>query len=169
MSVTLGLVSILVLYLVLVPHGNAAANLVVGQAAPDFTVDALDGTKVRLSELKGKPVVINFWATWCGPCRKEMPDMEAVYQQFKAAGLQVYGINVGESKVSISDFVNKVGATFPIAVDTHEEAQNAYKILPIPATFFIDANGTIKSIYQYQMSRSQIEAEVIRLLGNIER
>lgn len=170
MAVTLGLASVFMLFLLLYPHKSAAeVTLAVGQQAPDFTVEAMDGSKVRLADLKGKPVVINFWASWCTPCRKEMPDFEAVYKQFAPSGLQLYGINVGESKVSISDFVNQVGATFPIAVDTDEEAQNAYKILPIPATFFIGADGKIKGIYQYQMSRSQIEAEVVRLLGNIER
>ncbi|HYG57970.1 MAG TPA: redoxin domain-containing protein [Symbiobacteriaceae bacterium] len=166
MAVILGMSSVAVLALLLVPRGDASANLVAGEAAPDFALQALDGTQVRLADLKGKPVVINFWASWCSPCRKEMPDFEVMYQQYREQGLVVLGINVGEPRVTVADFRQQVGVTFPILTDVHEDAQSAYKILPLPATFFVDRSGTIRSIYQYQMSRSQMETEVLRLLGN---
>lgn len=169
MSVCLAIAAVFMVFVLLVPRGGAQTTLVIDQPAPDFTLESVDGGQVRLSDLKGKPVIINFWASWCGPCRKEMPDFQAVYEQYKDAGLQVYGINVGESKVAVRDFRETVGAKFPVLLDTHEEAQNAYKILPLPATFFVDSGGKIRAIYQYQMSRSQMEAEVLRLLGNTER
>ena len=165
MSVTLGLASVLILFLLLVPRSDASESLAVGQPAPDFDLQALDGTRVRLSDLKGEPVVINFWASWCKPCRNEMPDFEEIYHTYKEKGLQVYGINVGESKVTVADFREQVGVTFPNLIDANEQAQSAYKILPLPATFFVDRTGTIQAIYQYQMSRSQMEAEVLRLLS----
>lgn len=165
MSVTLGIAGLFVAILLLVPQSRAGATLVAGEQAPDFQLESLDGQPVRLSELKGQPVVINFWASWCGPCRKEMPDFEAMHARYKEQGLRVYGINVGESKVAVADFARQVGVSFPILIDTTEEAQTAYKILPLPATFFVDRQGTIRAIYQYQMSRSQIEAETLRLLG----
>lgn len=165
MSVTLAVSAVLVLMLMLVPRTGAETTLVVGQAAPDFNLPTLDGGRVKLSDLKGKPVVVNFWASWCTPCRREMPDFQAVYDKYKAQGLELYGINVGESNVAVTDFQKQVGTTFPILIDEGEHAQTAYKILPLPATFFIDRSGTIRALYQYQMSHAQIETEVLRILG----
>jgi cytochrome c biogenesis protein CcmG, thiol:disulfide interchange protein DsbE len=165
MSVCLGIASVFILFMLLAPRSDASAQLVTGQAAPDFTVQTLDGEAVKLSDLKGQPVVLNFWASWCGPCRKEMPDLEAVYQKYKENGLQVIGVNVGDSKVAVSNFQSQVQTTFPLWLDLKEEAQQSYKILPIPATFFVDRNGTIRAIYQFQMSGAQIESEVLRLMN----
>jgi len=111
-------------------------------------------------------VVLNFWATWCQPCRREMPDFQYVYDLYREHGLHVYGINVGESRVAVADFQRRVGVSFPIMIDATEEVQTAYKILPLPATFFIDSDGVIRGIYQHQMSRAQIESEVARLIAH---
>ncbi|HWI64023.1 MAG TPA: redoxin domain-containing protein [Symbiobacteriaceae bacterium] len=165
MSVTLGVASLLILLLMLVPRTGAEATLVAGQQAPDFDLPALDGGRVKLADLKGKPVVVNFWASWCGPCRREMPDFQALYDKYKEMGLEIYGINVGESKIAVADFRSKVQTSFPVLIDEGDQAQNAYRILPLPATFFIDRTGTIRGIYQYQMSRAQMEVEILRILG----
>lgn len=166
MSVTLGLSVVLVLWLLLVPRSDAETTLRVGQAAPDIVLPQADGgPSVRLSALKGKPVILNFWATWCGPCAKEMPDLQAVYDKYKGQGLQLYGVNVGESKVVVNSYRKQHDVAFPVLLDLEDKAQNAYKILPIPATFFIDKAGQIRAIYQFQMSRQQMEAEVLRLLA----
>jgi cytochrome c biogenesis protein CcmG/thiol:disulfide interchange protein DsbE len=164
-GVSLGIASFLILLLMLIPRSEADTVLQVGQAAPDFALESLTGEKVRLSDLKGKPVVINFWATWCPPCRKEMPEFQQVYDQYRDAGLQFYAINVGESKVAVEDYRQRLGVHFPILIDKNEEAQTAYKILPLPSTFFIDREGIIRGVYQYQMSLPQIEDEVKRLLA----
>jgi cytochrome c biogenesis protein CcmG, thiol:disulfide interchange protein DsbE len=165
MSVFLGLGTIAVLLLLLIPHSDATTSLIAGQAAPAFDEPALAGGRVKLSDLKGKPVVLNFWASWCTPCRKEMPEFQAVYDKYKGQGLQIYGINVGESEVTVNDFLRRVGTSFPVLIDKDEKAQTDYKILPLPATFFIDRNGTIRAVYQFQMSQAQMETEVVRLLG----
>lgn len=166
MSVTLVISGLLILWLLLIPRGDANASLVVGQKAPDFDLVSLDGTRVRLSDLKGKPVVVNFWATWCTPCRKEMPEFQKVFADYKQNGLQVLGVNVGEPRVGIVEFTERVGVKFPILVDEKETVQTDYKIVPLPATFFIDKSGVIRAIYQYQMSTPQIEGEVQRLLAH---
>jgi len=165
MSVTLVITGLAIMGLLLVPRGEAQEALVVGQMAPDFDLELADGGQVRLSDLKGSPVVLNFWASWCGPCRKEMPDLQAAYEEYGGEGLKLYGINAGESKVAVQDFRTRVGTKFPVLLDRDDRAQVAYKILPLPATFFIDRSGRIRAIYQYQMSRTQIEAEIQRLLA----
>lgn len=165
MSATLISAALLMLWLMLLPRGVADEVLNVGQAAPDFDLESLEGPRIKLSELRGRPVVVNFWATWCTPCRREMPDFQSVYERYEQDGLMVIGLNVGEARVGIEQFKDQVGFQFPVLIDTEETTQTAYRILPLPATFFIDRTGKINAIYQHQMSRSQIESEVIRILA----
>ena len=165
-GVSLGLLAAVVFFMLLVPRTEAESVPQVGTPAPDFVLETLEGDGVvRLSDLAGQPVVINFWATWCPPCRKEMPDFQQVYDEYRQMGLQFYAVNVGESHVAVRDFAERLGVNLPILIDADESAQRAYHILPIPATFFIDRNGIVRGVYQYQMSLPQIEAEVQRLLA----
>jgi peroxiredoxin len=166
MSVILGAAVMVVLALLLVPRNQTWDSLIAGEPAPSFDLPALTGGRVKLADLKGKPVVLNFWASWCTPCRKEMPDFQALYDKYQDTGLQVYGINVGESKVTVENFRSQVGANFPILIDEGDQAQTAYRILPLPATFFIDGTGKIRAVYQYQMNRAQMESEITRLLSS---
>ncbi|MFZ5824412.1 MAG: redoxin domain-containing protein [Bacillota bacterium] len=164
-GVSLGVASLLVLLLMLIPRTGADTMLRVGEPAPDFELTTLEGETVKLSALRGKPVVVNFWATWCTPCRKEMPHFQEVVDKYGEQGLLLYGINVGESKVAVADFRDRVGVRFPLMIDADESVQTAYKILPLPATFFIDREGVIRGVYQFQMSLPQIEDEVKRLIA----
>lgn len=164
MGISLSIAGVLVLLLLLIPRSDAYAALTEGEAAPDFELVSLEGERVKLSELRGQPVVLNFWATWCTPCRKEMPEFQKLVDQYGEAGLKVYGINVGEAEVAVADFRERVGVRFPILIDEEETVQSDYRILPLPATFFVDQEGVIRGVYQYQMSLPQMEAEVTRLL-----
>lgn len=164
-GVSLSVFALLLFWLLLIPRGTTEPTLIAGDTAPEFDLPTMGGDRIRLSDLKGRPVVVNFWATWCTPCRKEMPDFQAMADRYGGEGLVVLGINVGESRIGIADFVQSVGVTFPILVDERETAQTDYRILPLPATFFIDRDGTIRSIYQFQMSRLQMETEALRILG----
>jgi peroxiredoxin len=165
MAGTLLFFSLLMGWLVLMPNSNAAAKLQVGQAAPTFSLPDRDGKTVSLADLKGRPVVLNFWASWCPPCRREMPEFAAALAKYKEKDLAFYAINVGESKVVVDAFLSQVGVDLPVLLDQGDEAQNAYKILPLPATFFIDRSGKITAIYETQMSLPQIETEVERILA----
>jgi len=109
----------------------------------DFTLPLLDGTKVTLSQFKGKVVFLNFWATWCGPCRSEMPSMEAVYQQLKDKGFEILAVNLGESKDKVSGFMNEYKLTFPSVLDERQIAGSQYNIRAIPTTYIIDRRGLI--------------------------
>lgn len=123
-------------------------NPIEGFIAPDFTLDLLDGGKLTLSELRGQPVMLNFWASWCLPCRSEMPAIEKVYRQHKDSGLVVIGLNLTsqDSETEADAFVQELGLTFPIALDRDGSARNRYQILGLPSTYFIDESGIIRSI-----------------------
>ena len=134
-----------------------------GFAAPDFTLDLLDGGQLTLSELRGHPVVLNLWASWCLPCRSEMPSIEQAYQDYKDAGLIVIGLNV-TSQDSESDaraFVQEFGLTFPIVLDRDGSVQSRYLLLGLPSTYFIDQTGTIRSvIVGGPMSEATIQSNI---------
>jgi len=109
----------------------------------DFTIPMLDGTMVNLSQLKGKVVFLNFWATWCGPCRSEMPSMEAVYQKLKDKGLEILAVNLGDSRDDVSAFMNNYKLNFPVGLDGKKLTGTYYHIQAIPTTYIIDRRGLI--------------------------
>lgn len=111
---------------------------------PDFTVYDIQGIPYRLSDFKGKPVVLNFWASWCGPCKSEMPDFETAYQKY---GNKIHFLMVNmtdgaqETVQSASGFISDIGYTFPVYYDTDSDAAMTYGVASIPTTFFIDTDG----------------------------
>jgi thiol-disulfide isomerase/thioredoxin len=109
----------------------------------DFSASRLDGTQVRLSALKGKVVFLNFWATWCPPCREEMPSMEALYQRFRGRGLEFLAVDIQEGKDEVAAFMKQFGLTFPAALDDTGKISAEYGIRGIPTTFIIDKEGGI--------------------------
>jgi len=115
-----------------------------GQAAPDFTLTNMLGQKVTLSALQGKVVILNFWATWCPPCKEEMPSMEMLYRKYKDQGLVILAVNAEEDgKELVENFLKKNPYTFPILLDSEAEVQNLYNIFRFPETLIIDRNGNI--------------------------
>ena len=109
----------------------------------NFTLPLPDGTKITLSQLKGKVVFLNFWATWCGPCRSEMPSMEAVYQRLKNRGFEILAVNLGDSKGKVTEFINEYKLNFPAVLDEKSITGSQYNIRAIPTTFIIDRRGLI--------------------------
>jgi thiol-disulfide isomerase/thioredoxin len=109
----------------------------------DFTLPLLDGTRTTLSQYKGKVVFLNFWATWCGPCRSEMPSMEAVYQRLKNRGFEILAVNLGDSRSEVSAFMNEYKLNFPAVLDEKNITGNYYNVQAIPTTYIIDRRGLI--------------------------
>ena len=114
-----------------------------GIAPVNFTLPLLDGTNVSLSQYKGKVVFLNFWATWCGPCRSEMPSMETVYQKLKDQGLEMLAVNLGESRNDVSAFMNQYRLSFPAVLDERSITGSYYNVQAIPSTYIIDRRGLI--------------------------
>ena len=135
-----------------------------GRPAPDFSLPLLDGSQLRLSDLRGKAVILNFWATWCPPCRTEMPDLEAVWRERGKDGLVIVGVDLGESPSSVQSFVTRVGVTYPIALDIDQRVGVLYATNSLPTTYFIDASGTIQDRYTGGMNKRVMTSKLAPLL-----
>jgi len=129
---------------------------VVDAPAPDFTLETVDGETIRLSEMQGKVVALNFWATWCGPCRLEMPDLQDRAELFPDQ-LVVLGVNFAETAEEVAAFREEVGIDFPLLLDPEGDVQRLYRVLGYPTTFFIDEQGTIRAQHIGLMSGGQLD------------
>jgi peroxiredoxin len=134
---------------------------VVGHPAPDFALPTLAGETVRLSDFKGKPVLVNFWATWCGPCRSEFPDFQKAAVD-NAEELVIIGINntTTDQKEQIPAFLAEFGITFLIVLDETGATAKAYNILGLPTSIFIDRNGNVNEIFTGPINKAYIEAKL---------
>ena len=117
-------------------------RVAVGRAAPDFTLQTLTGERFNLAEQRGRPIFLNFWATWCPPCRDEMPDMQKL-QQTLGDSILIVGIDMKESADTVREFVQDRGYTWTFVLDSDGEVSNAYNVSVIPTSVFIDTKGVI--------------------------
>jgi peroxiredoxin len=139
-------------------------GIAVGKKAPDFTLKDLNGNPVRLSDLRGKPVFINFWATWCPPCRIEMPEMEQLYREH-GAEFHMVAINLTateKSATAVPAFLRQNGYTFPVILDPEEQASARYTVMAVPSSFFLDENGLIRAVWRGPMDRTTMLANLAK-------
>jgi thiol-disulfide isomerase/thioredoxin len=141
---------------------SAGAVPRVGDTVPDFEYTLADGTPVRLSELRGKKVILNFWATWCAPCRLEMPALQAVHTQ-RGEELAVLGVNLVESPNDIVPFGQEFGITFPLIANRSGDIRDAFGALSIPVTYFINSDGTVAERHLGVVDAQFIDAQLAKM------
>jgi peroxiredoxin len=124
--------------------------------SPEFSLYSLEGDHIKLSDDAGIPVIINFWATWCGPCVIEMPLLQERYDHFKP-NLAVLAVNAGESKESVRKFITENNLTFPVLIDPTRSVQKLYQVRAYPTTYFIDGDGTIQAVHIGVLSQDELD------------
>jgi cytochrome c biogenesis protein CcmG, thiol:disulfide interchange protein DsbE len=142
--------------------------LTVGMAAPDFSLPDIEGKTVRLSDYRGKVVFVNFWATWCKPCKEEMPSMEILWENFKSEDFVMLAISMDRvtTKKDIPPFIESMRLTFPILTDSWGQTDKRYKLMGVPETYIIDQNGVLreKVIGPRDWTLKESVATVVQLL-----
>lgn len=134
----------------------------IGEPAPDFSLTSLDGKKVSLSQLKGRPVVVNFWAIWCPPCKLEMPALEGLSKDAAAKGFSLLTVNQEEDKSTVENFLEDNGYTFPVVLDSSGDVSELYKVTGIPTTVFINSKGIITDIHLGTMPDEKLFLEKVQ-------
>ena len=138
----------------------------VGDPAPDFALHNLQGKEVRLSDFQGRPVLINFWATWCPPCRIEMPTIETAWHKHKDEGFVVLAVDVQESPSQVQHFVDSLGLTFPILLDpTAKVASELYRIRALPTSFFVGRDGRLVAAHRGMMTEQGLQQYMGQVLA----
>jgi len=146
------------------PGGSIPAPSV-GSQAPDFNLPGLGGQSISLSDFRGKPVLINFWATWCPPCRDEMPYLQEVYEEWSDKGLVVLTIDIGDPPAQVEEFMASLHLSLPVLLDMQGNVAQKYNVQFYPTTFFIDKEGIIqdKVIGAFQ-NKAQIEKRLGKIM-----
>ncbi|MBW2018827.1 MAG: TlpA family protein disulfide reductase [Deltaproteobacteria bacterium] len=145
--------------------GQGDQNALTSHPAPDFTLKDLNGDTWRLADLRGKTVLLNFFATWCSPCRQEIPDFVRLYEGFRDKGLEIIGVSLDQDGAAVlKPFIEHYGITYPILLGTREVVHDYGEIRSIPTTFLIDHNGRISRYFVGLQPGYVIEESVRKLL-----
>ena len=155
---------LLIALMIIAPLAYAAVSS--GPAA-NFTLKSSDGSNIRLSEYRGQVVLINFWASWCGPCRQEMPHLDAIHQKYEPMGFTVFGVNVEQDRTMADKILRDIPVTFPILFDDQNEVSQLYDVDAMPVTVLVDRNGEIRFMHKgykpgYEDDYEQQVRELIR-------
>lgn len=157
--------SLLLLALLLASCEGGAPKLKSGDKAPAFSAVKLDGTRVAFpADYIGKPLIIRFWADWCRYCEGEMKLIESVYQRQKSHGLQVLAINAGQGRENVAAFVRKIGVSYPALLDEQSEIARRYGVVALPTTYFVGADGIVKSKMVGEADEARFERRALELL-----
>ncbi len=127
---------------------SLASSKLEGQAAPDFALKSSTGENMRLSEYRGDVVMVNFWATWCGPCRQEMPLLDELYQRYSRVGFNLLGVNIDDDSRRAMQMIEELGVNFPVLFDATKQVSELYDVDAMPVTVIIDREGTVRYVHQ---------------------
>ncbi len=157
----LAILSLLVLAIGYTIYNSVTAEdvevLKVGDKAPDFVLEDMEGNKHKLSDYEGEGVFLNFWGTWCKPCVKEMPAMDRQFTEFEDQGVNVLAVNIAQSDFEVQSFADRFDLSFPIAIDRSKSVMTAYNIRPLPTTVLVNPEGDIQRIVTGEMSEEDIK------------
>ena len=167
-------VQVIILILIVILGGYAIATAVsgsnngkpdVGDTAPAFNLLGIDGNVHHSDQYKGKSLVINFWGTWCEPCIREMPALQAQAEKWKDQDVVVLGINVGEDQMAVENFVKQLKINFTVLLDPNKQAVQSYGISPLPSTLFVSADGKIRNIHIGQLDLATLDNQIEQLVN----
>ena len=127
---------------------SLAASGLTGQPAPDFALKSSTGENLRLSEYRGDVVMINFWATWCGPCRQEMPLLDELYTRYERVGFNLLGVNIDDDSNRAMNMIRELGVNFPVLFDARKEVSKLYDVDAMPVTVLVDREGRVRYVHQ---------------------
>jgi peroxiredoxin len=143
----------------------ASPSAIVGKPAPAFDLEKPDGGRISLASLKGNVVILTFWATWCAPCKVEMPTLEEAYNRHGGKGVAVVGVNFQQEKPQVKKFADANKITFPIAMDTDGKTADAYNVPGLPITFFIGMDGKLAGYHEGIVKPELLEEWISKLKG----
>ena len=126
---------------------SLASSGLTGSSAPDFALKSSSGENLRLSEFRGDVVMVNFWATWCGPCRQEMPLLDELYSRYGRVGFSLLGVNIDDNELKAMEMVSDLGVTFPVLFDSSKTVSELYEVNAMPVTVLIDREGTVRYVH----------------------
>lgn len=156
---------IILLVLSIFMGSSLASSGLTGQTAPDFVLRSSTGENLRLSEYRGDVVMINFWATWCGPCRQEMPLLDELYGRYQRVGFSLLGVNIDDDSRRAMAMVKELGVRFPVLFDEEKKVSKLYEVEAMPLTILLDREGTVRHIhYGYKPGYEQKYLNEIRSL-----
>jgi peroxiredoxin len=151
----------------LFPVGAAAQGIARGALAPEIDLPTLDGGRIKLSTLRGHPVVVTFWGTWCQACRDEFPELVAAHKSHTESGLQVLAVNQRDQELSttvVTSLIKEYSVPFVVALDEHGKSRRSFRLLAIPTTVFIDSAGIIQRVHSGAISRTELAQGLAAIL-----
>ena len=144
---------------------SLASSGLAGMPAPDFALKSSTGENLRLSEYRGDVVMINFWATWCGPCRQEMPLLDELYTRYERVGFSLLGVNIDDDSQRAMDMISELGVSFPVLFDNRKEVSKLYEVDAMPVTVLVDREGKVRHVHHgYKPGYEQQYLDEIRSL-----
>ncbi len=153
------------LALTVLAMSSLAASDLTGKPAPDFALKSSTGANLRLSEYRGDVVMINFWATWCGPCRQEMPLLDQLYSRYQRVGFSLLGVNIDDDSSRAMDMIRELGVSFPVLFDARKEVSKLYDVDAMPVTVLVDREGNVRHVHKgYKPGYEEMYLDQIRSL-----